>query len=248
MLAPIFCFLAFSALFPVFVTIDAGYASTDVGVFKIGIKKIHVAMDWILATSAGIAGAALVIYQIRQASSRDAERTKLVLDKNFRELVIAAADNIRFSETREGYLYFGDEALKYIICWRHDEVNPRISQFNMMFLIMGSTDTELSALENLRNMEDPNRWNFRILIPLFNERYGIVSESSIWGRQLSEIELYPHRCITHAVNYIQTLNGNEMQQCRIDFDENDLRTANDAYLRANIITQGPKVGEASDIS
>ena len=247
-MAPIFGFLAFLVLFPVFVSIDAGSVSMDFGVLTIGVEEIKVAMDWILATCVGVAGAALVIHQIRQASLRDTERTKLVLDKNFRYLVIAAANNIRFSETSEGYLHFDGEVQKYIICWRHDEVNSRISQFNMMFLIMNGADTEISALENLRNTEDPNRWSFRILIPLFDQEYGTVSESSISGREFSEIDVYSHRCITHAVNYIQTLDDNEMKQCRIDFDENDLRIANDAYLGANIITQAPRVGEARDIS
>lgn len=250
-MAPILGFLALSVLFPVFVTIDAGYASADIGVFTIGIKKIHVAMDWILATSAGITGAALVIYQIYQAglrdkerTNRDAERTKLVLDKSFRDLIIAAAENIRLSEASEGYFYFDGEELKYIICWRHDEVNPRISQLNMMFRIMKSADSETSALESLRSRRDPNRWSFRILIPLFDERYGTVSESSIWGRAFSEFDLYSHQCITHAVSYIQILDCNEMQRCRIEFDENDLRDANDAYLRTNIITQVPKFSES----
>ena len=247
-LAPIFCFLAFSALFPVFVTIDAGYASTDVGVFKIGIKKIHVAMDWILATSAGIAGAALVIYQIHQASLRDAARTEAILDKKFRNLVIAAAENIRLSEIKEGYLYFNDEELQFILCWRHDKVNSRISQFNMMFLIMGSTDTEVSALENLRNIEDPNRWTFRILIPLFDGRYGTVSETSVNGKIISETDIYRYDCITHAVSCIQILDSNEMQRCKIDFEQNDLKFANDEYLGTNIITQDLKVGEVSDIN
>lgn len=247
-MVPIFCFLAFLILFPVFVSIDAGSVSMDFGVLTIGIEEIKVEMDWILATCVGIASAALVIHQIRQASLRDEERTKLVLDKSFRDLVIAAADNIRFSKIREGYLYFGDETVKYILCWRHDEVNSRISQFNMVFRIMDSADSEASALKSLRSTKDPNRWSFRILIPLFDQRYGTVSESSISGLEFSGIDLYSHDCITHAVSYIQTLDGNEMQQCRIDFDRNNLRAANDAYLGANIITQVPKVGEARDIS
>lgn len=244
-MAPIFGFLAFSVLFPVFVTIDAGYASADIGVFNIGIKKIHVEMDWILATSVGIVGAALVIHQISQASLRDAARTEAVLDEDFRNLVVAAADNIRFSEVREGYLYFSDEILTVILCWRHDKVNSEISQFNMMFRIVNDTDTEESILENLRNTEDPNRWTSRILIPLFNERYGTVSESSVGGEIISEIDIHRYDCITHAINYIQILDGNEMKQCKIDFNKNNLRSANDEYLKTNIVTRRPKVGGIS---
>ena len=247
-MAPIFGFLAFLILFPVFVSIDAGSVSMDFGVLTIGIEEIRVEMDWILATCVGIASAALVIYQIHQAGLRDAARIEAILNKKFRNLVIAAAENIRFSEVREGYLYFGGKELKFILCWRHDEVNSRISQFNMMFLIMNGADTEISALENLRNIEDPNRWTTRILIPLFGGRYGTVSETSVDGKTISEADIYRYDCITHAVSCIQILDRSEMQQCRIDFDQNNLRAANDAYLGANIITQVPRASEARDIS
>ena len=39
-MAPIFGFLAFLVLFPVFVSIDAGSVSMDFGVLTVGIKKI----------------------------------------------------------------------------------------------------------------------------------------------------------------------------------------------------------------
>lgn len=257
-MVPIFGFLAFLVLFPVFVSIDAGSVSMDFGVLTVGIKKIKVEMDWILATCVGIVGATLVIHQIKQASLRhaertkqasvqDAERAKVILRKDLRNHVIAAADNIRFSKIREGYLHFDDGRIKYIICWRHDEVNPRISQFNMMLRVMKKTDTEIPTLKNLCNMEDPNRWDLRILIPLLDGRYGTVSQSSADG-MIIDSNLHLYNCIFHAVTYIQILDDNEMQQCRVDFNRNDLRVANDAYLRTNIITQNPKVSEANNIS
>lgn len=246
-MAPFFGILAFSVLFPVFITIDAGYASADIGVFNIGTKKIHVQMDWILTTGIGIASAVLIIRQINQASLRDKERTKRALRKDFRNRVIAAAENIRLSETKEGYLYFEEEEIKYIVCWRHDEVSYRISQFNMMFCIMKRTDTEISTLENLCNTKDPNRWSFRILIPLFYGRYGTVSQSSASGR-ISNADMHLYDCILHAVGHIQILDGNEMKRCYDDFEESDLRGANDEYLRTNIFTRHLKVGEVGDIS
>lgn len=257
-MAPIFGFLAFLVLFPVFVSIDAGSGSMDFGALTFGMKKFKVEMDWILATCVGIASAGLVIHQIKQASLRhaertkqasvqDAERAKVILRKDFRNLVIAAANNIRFSEIREGYLHFDGERIKYIICWRHDEVNPRISQFNMMLRVMEKTDTEILTLTKLRNKEDPNRWNLRILIPLLDGQYGTVSQSSADG-MIIDSDLHLYNCISHAVTYIQILDNNEMKKCRADFDQNDLRATNDAYLRTNIVTQYIKVGEANDIS
>ena len=246
-MVPGFGFLAFLVLFPVFVSIDAGSTPMESGGLTVGVKKIKVQMDWILATGIGIASAVLIIQQINQASLRDKERTKRALRKDFRNRVIAAAENIRLSEAREGYLYFEEEEIKYIVCWRHDEVSYRISQFNMMFCIMKRADTEISTLQNLCNTKDPNRWSFRILIPRFHGRYGTVSQSSASGR-ISNADMHLYDCILHAVGHIQILDGNEMKRCYDDFEESDLRDANNEYLRTNIFTRHLKVGEVGEMS
>lgn len=60
--------------------------------------------------------------------------------------------------------------------------------------------------------------------------------------------MHLYDCILHAVGHIQILDGNEMKRCYDDFEESDLRDANNEYLRTNIFTRHLKVGEVGEMS
>ena len=218
----------------------------------LGVKvdERTITMDGLLPTIIAIFGIALLVFQIGQTNKQiqqygdqAKQQNREILLKKFRKSIIACANNILYTNISEGYLLLDGSyisPLRCVACWRHEHnQKTNVHHFNMMFRIIEDSEDIVLVLSDLRDVSDVDRWDFRIFMPLFGNSYGNLLQAANLGYGIETIDQRSHECILYAVNSIQALDQNGMNNCQKQLGNVDLKSANDNYIDAKNVTLYP---------
>ena len=183
-------------------------------------------------TLAGISTATyFVIKQIRQENIK-------IRSKNIEEHVFGAANNVLAFNVPEGYFVEYNKANMYIAAWRYDEHrdvkrNVVSVQFNLLVQPFFEIEKEGEVIDSLCNMENSDRWGYRIMVSRIKGDYGSILEIGASGG-LAKMSGHFYKCVILSMKRLQLSNYNMLMEYRANLADTPLKEANDALLDENV--------------
>ena len=198
------------------------------------LVDIRVNGDGILTFAGIIIAYCLVQKQIYQGDKRARQIEKELRFSQTVSHARGAADNLLFFQSNEGFFHEKVGEDEYISAWRIDELKSlhgsKVSyHINLLFRVFYEGEVYDEVMRELRDPCIGDRWDYQIMLPLIDSRYGAMTGSSRSGGldQMSDREF---QYIKRAMKKIQSFDCESMKKCEADLLEDTLKKANDTLL------------------
>ena len=223
----------------IIVAIVVGWYMKTYGVgFCIGryncLVDIRINGDGILTFAGIIIAYCLVRRQIYQGDKRARETEKELRFSQTVSHAQGAASNLLFCKSNEGFFHEKIGEVEYISAWRIDKLKnlhgSEVSyHINLLFRVFSEDEVYDEVISELRDPCIGDRWNYQIMLPLIDSRYGAMTGSSKSGGldQMCDRE-FQH--IKRAMKRIQSFDCESMKKYETDLLEDKMKEANDALL------------------
>ena len=179
----------------------------------------------------------LVVKQIKQEDIK-------IRSQNIEEHVFGAANNVLAFKVPEGYFIEYNETNRYIAAWRYDEHrdikrNVVSVHFNLLVQPLLEGETVEEVLDNLCNMDNSDRWRYRIVVPIIEGHYGPISEIGAPGG-FAKMSGNHYQCVILSMKRLQLSNYKMLLEYQSNLADTPLKEANDALFKENVFTRPAK--------
>ena len=176
----------------------------------------------------------LVFTQIRQENIK-------IRSKNIEEHVFVAANNVLAFNVPEGYFIEYNEKNRYIAAWRYDEHrdikrNVVSVHFNLLVQPLLQDEQVPEVIDNLCDMDNSDRWRYRIVVPVIEGHCGPISEIDASGG-FAKMSGHFYKCVILSMKRLKLSNYNMLMECRTNLENTPLKEANDALFKESVFTR-----------
>ena len=176
----------------------------------------------------------LVVKQIKQEDIK-------IRSQNIEEHVFGAANTVLAFKVPEGYFIEYNETNRYIAAWRYDEHrdikrNVVSVHFNLLVQPLLEGEQVAEVIDNLCNMDNSDRWRYRIVVSKIEGHYGPISEIDA-SRGLVKMSDNFYKCVILSMKRLQLSNYSMLTKYQKLLMDTPLKEANDALFKENVFTR-----------